>query len=140
MNAMSNDRRDFVRAVYEQHCHHIRHLESRVMYYLIAFSLITAAIVAWEGNLIFASSGRLSLLIIAILALLGVFLSRFNNKTLDAYYRSRAYILERYSLDHYLPMESEKTEARDRGTGRLYLAYYLLFLILVLITILAGLI
>jgi len=103
MEGIGNDRRDLVRAIYEQHWLQIRQVQRERLWLVLVVSVISAgALIAMGGN--FSQSGNWPLVVfLMILSLLGLFLSIKMQIVIRAHLGAIELILSRYSLQHYMP-------------------------------------
>lgn len=125
MNAMGNDRRELVRAVYEQHAAHARHLESQRLLYTLLYTILATAILAVWGIRPFWSSGWPLMVLLAVFSLFGFIFCLEIQRMLKTYFASVALILARYSLDHYLPGGPKQIRLESPGLDILFPAFYL---------------
>jgi len=103
MEGISNDRREFVRAIYEQHWQQIRQVQRERLWLLLVFSVIlVGTLVVIQGTI--ASLNNWPLVVfLMILSLLGFFLSLKMQIVIKAHLSAVELILSRYALKHYLP-------------------------------------
>jgi len=132
---MGNDRRELVRATYEQHAAHARHLErQRLSFTIVYLILMVAAVILW-GIRPFWSSGWPIMSMLAVISLFGFIFCLEIQRTLKAYFASEALVLTRYSLDHYLPGGPKHMRLESAGLSILFPLLYLVGLVLSLFTL-----
>lgn len=103
MEVMGDDRRAFVRTIYEQHWHQVRQVQRDRVWLLLVLSVVfVAALIALRRNLTNIDNWPL-VFFLMILALLGLFLSVKMQVVIKAHLSAIELILTRYSLEHYLP-------------------------------------
>jgi hypothetical protein len=103
MEGSSNDRREFVRAIYEQHWQQIRQVQRERHWLVLILSVVfVAALVVLREDLTGIDSWP-PVLFLMILALLGLFLSIKMQIVIKAHLSAIELILSRYTLKHYLP-------------------------------------
>jgi MFS family permease len=139
MEAMGDDRRAFVRTIYEQHWQQIRQVQrERFWLMVVLWVIFIGALIAMRGNLINPNNWPL-LVFLMILSLLGVFLSVKMQIVIKAHLSAIELILSRYTLTHYLPRYRSglvrKTVRISRMIPKFFLFCFSFFLWMFLFTV-----
>ncbi|MEW5993767.1 MAG: hypothetical protein AB1744_05145 [Candidatus Zixiibacteriota bacterium] len=125
MEGLSDFRREFVRAIYEQHWQQIRQTQRERTWLLLIFLVIAgASLIAWQGDYFNASNWPHFVFLMAI-SLLGLFVSLKMQITLKAHLASLEMILSRYTLSHYLPRYRQNMARRMMRISRMIPKFYL---------------
>jgi len=126
MEPVSNDRRDFVRAIYEQHLAHVRQLEQQRLWLAGWFALLyVGALMVMAGD-VRSDYVRLVIGLTMILALVGLLLSAGFQRVVRIHQEAVRLILERYSLDHYRGKDALSQSAVMLDASRLVPVFFLL--------------
>jgi fatty acid desaturase len=103
METTGDDRRAFVRTIYEQHWQQVRQVQRERIWLLLVLAVVfVGALIALRGNLTNIDNWPLVFFLMA-LALLGLFLSIKMQVVIKAHLSAIELILSRYTLTHYLP-------------------------------------
>ncbi len=125
MDTLSDFRREFVRAIYEQHWQQIRHLQQQRWWLAAVFSVIAGAtMIALRGDY-FAPDNWPVIVFILVLSLLGLFTSMKIQISIKAHLAGAELILSRYSLGLYLPRYQASPVRRTLRISRMIAKYYL---------------
>jgi hypothetical protein len=125
MSDMGHDRREVVRAVFEQHSTQTRHLENQRLFFAIVYWLTLTVVVVWRSDRLIEFTSWPVITLLALLSLFGLVFSLDIQKSSRAYAASAALIVHRYSLDHYLPGGLSQYRQLSSGTSKLFPASYL---------------
>lgn len=141
MSDMGHDRREVVRAVFEQQRIETRHLENQRLFFAIVYWLILTAIVVLRSDRLFEFTSWPIMTSLVILSLFGLVFSLDIQRSSRAHAASSNLIVHRYSLDHYLAGGLSRYRRLSSGTSKLFPAFYLpglCFSLWVLLEILFG--
>lgn len=127
MNATGNDKRDLVRAIYEQHWLHIRHVENQRLWFTNIFVILCGgSLIVMRGGL-FDKANWPIVGFLMVLSLIGfVFCLRIQG-VFNAHKDAAGLILRRYSLDHYLTRYRKTVARKYFRLSLLFLTFFLLF-------------
>lgn len=128
MEAVSNDRRDLVRAIYEQHLMYVRQLEQQRLWLAGWFALLYVGVLAVMAGDVRSDYVRLVIGLTMILALVGLLLSVGFQQAVRSHQEAARLILERYSLDHYRGKGTLSQSAVLLDASRLIPVFFLLCL------------
>ena len=111
MNAIGNDKRDLVRAIYEQHWLHMRHVENQRLWFTNIFAILCGgSLIVMRGGL-FDEANWPIIGFLMVLSLIGLFFCLRIQSVFNAHNSVAELILKRYGLEHYLA-KYPKTVAR----------------------------
>ncbi len=132
MEGLSDFRREFVRAIYEQHWQQIRsHQRERFWLVVIFSSVFASGLVVLRGEL-GQTANWPAVALFMVLALLGLFMSIKMQIAIKAHLSATELILSRYGLDHYLPRYRPSLTRRlvriSRMVSKFFLFCFCLFL------------
>ncbi|HUV29938.1 MAG TPA: hypothetical protein VMY05_02435 [Acidobacteriota bacterium] len=138
MDGIGNDRRDLVRAIYEQHCSQARHADNLRVYFAIVFVFLCAGALAVNGGALFNAANRPLVGFLAVIALFGFFLCLGLESVARGHLGAAELILSRYGLEHYSAAQKSGASGRLFGLSRLVPLLFLFcfsFLLFILIQI-----
>lgn len=101
MNAIGNDKRDLVRAIYEQHWLHIRHVENQRLWFTSIFAILCGGSFALMRGGLFDKANWPIVGLLIVLSLLGLFVCLRIQMSFNAHKDAAELILSRYGLAHY---------------------------------------
>ena len=110
MNAIGNDKRDLVRAIYEQHWLHIRHVENQRLWFTSIFAVLCGGSFALMRGGLFDKANWPIVGLLMVLSLIGFAFCLRIQGVFNAHKSVAELILRRYGLEHYLT-EYPKTVA-----------------------------
>ena len=111
MNATGSDKIDLVRAIYEQHWLHIRHVENQRLWFTNIFVILCGGSLIVMRGALFDKVNWPIIGFLMVLSLIGLFFCLRIQSVFNAHKDAAGLILRRYSLDHYLT-RYRKTVAR----------------------------
>ena len=125
MEGIGNDRRSLVRAIYEQHRAHIRHLETqRLCFTLVFVALFGAALVVMRYEL-FDDGNWPAVGFLAFLSLIGWLYCLSVQRQLNAYEKVADTVVTRHDLKHYLARYKNSMPGMSSGISRLFSIFFL---------------
>jgi len=125
MNAIGNDKRDLVKAIYEQHWLHIRHVENQRLWFTNIFAILCGGSFALMHGGLFDEANWPIVGFLMVLSLFGfVFCLRIQD-VFEAHKRVAGLILERYGLEHYLAKYPETVARKFFQLSLLFPAFFL---------------
>jgi hypothetical protein len=101
MNAIGNDKRDLVKAIYEQHWLHMRHVENQRLWFTNIFAILCGGSFALMRGGLFNKANWLIVGFLMVLSLLGLFVCLRIQMSLNGHRGAAELILSRYGLAHY---------------------------------------
>ena len=125
MEGISNDRRDLVKAIYEQHWLHARHVENQRLWFTNVFALLCVGSLAMMDSGLFNEANWSIVGFLMVLSLFGfVFCLRIQG-VFEAHKSVAGLILERYGLEHYLTKYPETVARKFFRLSLLFPAFFL---------------
>lgn len=126
MNAIGNDKRDLVRAIYEQHWLHIRHVENQRLWFTNIFAILCGGSFALMRGGLFDKVNWPIVGFLMVLSLIGfVFCLRIQG-VFNAHKSVAELILRRYGLKHYLAKYPKTVAGKFFRLSLLFPAFFLL--------------
>ncbi len=102
MNASGSDKIDLVRAIYEQHWLHMRHVENQRLWFTSIFAILCGGSLALMRGGLFDKANWPIIGFLVVLSLIGLFFCLRIQSVFNAHNSAAKLILTRYGLEHYL--------------------------------------
>ncbi len=126
MNAIGNDKRDLVRAIYEQHWLHARHVENQRLWFTNIFAILCGGSLAVMRGRLFDEANWPIIGFLMVLSLIGLFFCLRIQGVFNAHNNVAELILKRYGLEHYLAKYPKAVARKFFRLSLLFPTFYLL--------------
>jgi hypothetical protein len=101
MNTIGSDKIDLVKAIYEQHWLHIRHVENQRLWFTGIFAILCGGSFALMHGGLFDKANWPIVGFLVVLSLLGLFFCLRIQMSFNAHKSAAELVLSRYGLAHY---------------------------------------
>lgn len=127
MEGIGDDKRALVRAIYEQHWLHMRHVENQRLWFANIFAILCGGSFAVMRDGLFERANWPIVGFLMVLSLLGLFFCLRIHGVFNAHKNAADLVLSRYSLTHYRAKSPKNIVRKLFRLSMLFPAFFLLF-------------